>query len=439
MKVTLFPAAAAFIAALCWVGGATQAQESASLTDLDVVSSASVIGSSNLVGSGIGYQSSCSDDCTSCDSKPTCGCQSCASDPCEPWHLFGTTCRGVQVGGWISGGATINGHGNRTGTGNAPLGFNNVADGLVLNQLWAYAVKEADTGGCGTDWGFRVDYVFGADGPDTQAFGDEGFDFGWNSSRDYGSAIPQLYFELAYNDLSVKLGHFYTNVGYEVVQATGNFFYSHSYTQYYGEPFTHTGVLASYQYTDQTELLGGWTMGWDSGFDNFNDASTFLGGIAYTVNNYTTLTWAVVAGDFGDGTPNNNGDIYMNSIVLDIQLTDRLEYVLQHDLGINDGLGAGDNEWYGVNQYLFYTINDCWALGGRVEWFRDDDGARIGVNGAGAGNYYGATAGVNWSPRANLRVRPEVRWDWFDGMGLPFDNGTRDEMFTFGIDAVFTF
>lgn len=44
-------------------------------------------------------------------------------------------------------------------------------DAFTVNQLWGYVEKGVDTGGCGWDWGFRADYVFGADGQDTQAFG----------------------------------------------------------------------------------------------------------------------------------------------------------------------------------------------------------------------------------------------------------------------------
>ena len=58
-------------------------------------------------------------------------------------------------------------------------------------------------------------------------------------------ALPQFYAEVAYNDLKVKIGHFYAPVGYEVVPTTGNFFPSLPYTFQYGEPFTHTGVLAT--------------------------------------------------------------------------------------------------------------------------------------------------------------------------------------------------
>ena len=63
-----------------------------------------------------------------------------------------------------------------------------------------------------------------------------GFDHGI-----YAWALPQAYAELADCDVSVKLGHFYTPVGYEVVTSPDNFFYSHAFTMYNSEPFTHTG------------------------------------------------------------------------------------------------------------------------------------------------------------------------------------------------------
>ena len=163
----------------------------------------------------------------------------------------------LEVGGWVS----VGGHGKRIpGNLNGPLGFNNLGDGVNVHQLWFYAGKEANTNGCGLDWGARVDYVFGVDGPDTQAFRGTQWDVTWDSG-DYGSAIPQAYGEIAIDYLTVKAGYFYTPIGYEVVQAPQNFFYSHSYTQYYIEPFTHTGALATYDGFENFTFYGGWTAG----------------------------------------------------------------------------------------------------------------------------------------------------------------------------------
>src|SRR5690606_27954143 len=107
----------------------------------------------------------------------------------------------------------------------------------------------------------------------------------WNSNNGtgiggtgrLGLAMPQAYAEIAYDRLKVKVGHFYTIIGYEVVTAPDNFFYSHAYTMQYGEPFTHTGALASYQLSYRVALNAGVVNGWDK-FDAELDRAAFLGG-----------------------------------------------------------------------------------------------------------------------------------------------------------------
>ena len=314
--------------------------------------------------------SSCGSGCGSCGGADCGACLDCCNLG-EPLHLFGKHPSGIEVGGWVS----VGGHGNEyQATRNGPLGFNDLGDGVNLHQLWFYAGKEACTDGCGWDWGARVDYVFGVDGPDTQAFRGTQWDVDWTDG-DYGSAIPQLYAEIAVNDLTVKAGYFYTSIGYEVVQAPKNFFYSHSYTQYYIEPFTHTGALATYDGFDDFTFYGGWTAGWDTAFEKIGDSNMFLGGVTYSTCDEASVTYMVSAGSL-DSLAIGEGDVYMHSIVMDLQLTNRLEWVIQSDLHLRDGrrndLAAG-----GVNQYLFYKVNDCWSIGGRFEWLYDRDGAFV--------------------------------------------------------------
>ena len=131
-----------------------------------------------------------------------------------------------------------------------------------LNQFWcALERTNADLSkNCGWFLGGRVDFMWGSDYFFTTAAGLDGTPAGnvprWGTSRNaqgddtflYGFAMPQLYAETDYDDLRIKWGHFYTIIGYEVVPDIGNFFYTHSYTFQYGEPFTHTGVLASRQW-----------------------------------------------------------------------------------------------------------------------------------------------------------------------------------------------
>ena len=373
-------------------------------------------------------------------------------EECEdegPVRLFECCSDCFEVGGWINFGIYQNGDGVRSGTGNAPLGFVNVSDGATLNQAWIYAQKSLpdceECGCCCKGWGGRIDYVFGADGPDTQAFAGDGWDTQWDSGRDYGSAIPQLYLEYGNSDFSIKAGHFYTLIGYEVVTAPDNFFYSHAYTMLYGEPFTHTGVLATKQLNSQVSVTGGWTQGWDTGFDDSNGGSTFLGSASYTTcDEKTTIIYSVTAGDYGNGNVSNVGDIYMHSVVVTHQINECLEYVFHHDYFLNsDNPAVADNEVTagGLNQYLFWTKSNCIKYGLRAEWFNDDEGQRVATNDPtyAGGDFYAVTAGVNYTPNSNVIIRPEVRYDWFHGTGNPFADGTADDQFFYGVDMIVLF
>ena len=272
----------------------------------------------------------------------------------------------LDVGGWMQGGY----HNRPTGL------FNSHPHKFNAQQMWLYAGKEAD-GSKGFDWGFRIDAMYGVDGPDTQAFGNppgiydfsDTFNHGDGpGSSSHGWAIPQLYGEVAFGDVSVIAGHFYTLLGYEVVQAPDNFFYSHAFTEYLDEAFTHTGVLATYSVSDDVTLYGGWTLGWDTGFAQFNSGSSFLGGARVALLDNVTITYILTAGNLG-----MLGNGSSHSVVGDIQITDSLNYIIQSDFvhaNINPLGNAAHLNAVGVNQYLIYWLNDRLGVGGRAEWWR---------------------------------------------------------------------
>jgi hypothetical protein len=373
-------------------------------------------------------------DVSGCCRSSCCGCGSCwcrCGTLGDPWKLCPENCCGIDFGGWVQSGF----YNYDTGM------FNNYPDHLNVNQVWLYAEKALDSE-CGWDWGFRFDYVYGTDAPDTQAFGNrpDTWDFGWFQGGYYGHAIPQLYAEVGCGDLSVKLGHFYTIIGYEVVPAPENFFYSHSFAIYYAEPFTHSGALATYEASDNLTFYGGWTAGFDTGFDRF-EGDVFLGGVTLNLGENVSATYACTAGSWGFGTDASG---YSHSVVVDVQLTCRLKYVFQSDYMSYDGVVThpaspfGDpfdpvlRNRYGVNNYWFYEINDCLELGLRFEWFNAEE--RFGPD---RSDLYELTFGLNYRPHANLVIRPEIRWEKDDD-GFTVNPGREDQV-GFGMDMILTF
>lgn len=358
---------------------------------------------------------------------------------------------GIVMGGWLEQGITFNAQ-EPPDRFNGPVATNDLHSEYQMNQLWLYFHRPADNAGCGWAWGGHVDMMYGTDWRFGINHGLEdrinGFGF-----QTYGMVIPQFYLELAYNRLSMKLGHFAGILDYEAVPGPMNPFYSHSYSYGYTVPQLVTGMLFDYRLTDLLSFQAGFHRGWMQ-FEDNNDRLDFMGGVKWhSEDDRLSIAYAVSAGPQDDAA---NQDRFVYSLVVQWQITERFKYVLVHNLGTeNRGAPNGeDAEWYGLNQYFLYTINPCWSAGMRVEWLRDDDGARIagpgnipGVrawSGRGfAGDFYEITWGLNWRPNGNWLVRPELRWDWYDGpagpTGLPFDGGSSDSQLTVAVDAIFTF
>jgi hypothetical protein len=382
----------------------------------------------------IGCDESCDPGC--CDGVE-CGDPCCGSGVCGRGGLLGAiegfTLAGLlglgddawlEVGGWTN----MAYYDNQIPLSQATddlLSFDDVPDQFNLAQQWFYAGHTAD-GSDGLDIGGRIDVVYGTDAQKSQSFGNPGagvrnagnFDASWDNGV-YGWAMPQLYGEIAVGDLSVKVGHFFTLVGYEVIPATGNFFHSHSYTMFNSEPFTHTGVLGTYKASDTLSVMGGWVLGWDTGFDQLNSGNALHSGFAYTITDGLSFTYMNTYGNFGwrDG---GSDDSYSHSCVLIADLTDKLQYIAQSDYIRTNNFPVSNFDTVGLNQYLLYNYSDLIGLGGRMEWWKAD-----GIS------FYEATTGVNIHVLDNLVFRPEYRQDWAPGIGL-------DEE-TVAIDAILTY
>lgn len=378
----------------------------------------------------------CDGSVLACDGN---GCDGACGAGAAPWTLFSKPVAGFTVGGWTNVGYhTANNAGLGLLNNGVPANFNNYADHVQLQQQWLYAEKVAD--GCnGLGFGGRIDYLYGTDGPDTQAFGipNNHWDNSWDHGGAYGHAIPQLYGEAAYGKLSVKAGHFFTIIGNEVVAATGNFFYSRQFTYYNAEPFTHTGALTTYKLDDDTTIWNGYVTGFDSGFEDNGDA--YIGGFARRLSDRSKLIYTNSWGRFNDKLMINGNHVaergQIHSMVYSYAVSDKLNYINQNNyLYTQDAAGTSVRNTFSSIHYLFYNVNDCVTLGSRSEWFNFSSGLQNIHN----SDILNQTFGVNYRHNANLVFRPEVRWVWDkDTVGVN-ENGKSSQAF-FGTDMVMTF
>jgi len=380
--------------------------------------------------------------------------------PPEPWtipqpsflqHL------GIKTGGWVEQGITGNAW-NPTDRFNGPIFTNDRSGEYQMNQAWLYFVRPTKTDGCGFDIGGRLDVVYGEDWRFGQCAGLETkID---DPNNFYGLILPQFYGEVAYNDLTVKMGHFATLTSLEVVPAPLNFFYSHTYLMGgYFDPLLVTGMQAEYKLNDNWTAVGGFNEGWQI-FDDMANTLNFLGGVKWaSTDKKSTLSAMVTTGPTQTFTGYHDVDELI--MVYTHQFTERFWWGTQVDVG-REQHGAfnnptRDDQWYGFEQLFTYKLNQKWSAGLRYEWVQDNQGSRI----AGIGDVLGTdrgfvvapgfkgpfsdlSLGLNYRPHPNFVLRPEVRWDWYGGGPnlagqLPFGNLDQTSQFTYAMDMIFTF
>ena len=384
-----------------------------------------------------------------------------ASDPGpQPWKLpqpcvFQNL--GINMGGWVQQGYTYDAW-NPVDKFNGPILTNDRSGEYMLNQAWLYFVKPTKTDGCGFDIGGRIDLVYGEDWRFGQCAGLETrFD---DPNSFYGLVLPQFYLEVAYNNLTVKMGHFASLTSLEVVPAPLNFFYSHAYMMSgYYDPVLVTGLQAEYKLNDNWTAIGGFNQGWQL-FENPNDTLNFLGGVKWASDDKKkSLSVMMMAGP--TMTFAGFHDVDNLIAVYTRQISECTWFGSQVTVGReNDGsvINPGqDDTWYGFEMILTRKLNEKWSAGVRYEWVQDNEGSRVAgignVLGTGrgwsgapgfAGNFSDLSVGLNYRPNANWVVRPELRTDFYNGQPngqnqLPFNTFGSSYQLTAAVDAIVTF
>ncbi len=373
--------------------------------------------------------------------------------PCDDCGVPGgaTAGHGFRIGGWLAQGFTWNSDSPADRT-NGTVTFNDRSNEYQMNQLYLYMERPVDRRQRRWDIGGRVDLLYGTDfrfttarGLETDVAPNGQIRQRWNSDnrRFYGLAMPQLYMEVAMPlaaGTSVKLGHFYSPLGFESVMAPQNFFYSRSYSRQYGEPFTHTGFLVSMNVTDRLTLHGGMTRGWDTWEDNNNDLGQLYGASWQSDDRATLLGFMIHIGREQNEPPGVDNNRMVYSLVLQQRLADWLRYVVQHDLGFEDD-AAGNNplldaQWASLNQYFLVDLTETLSLGFRAEWFRDGNGSRVARAMGASADYFAGTLGLNWRPCESVVIRPEVRYDFVEDDVQPFDDGTDRNQILTAVDVL---
>ncbi|MCI0682287.1 MAG: outer membrane beta-barrel protein [Gemmataceae bacterium] len=378
-------------------------------------------------------------------------------------------CTGTKIYGWVQFGYTVNLDSPNDRLNLGP-NFNNRSNDFSWNDIPYIVIErplDLDKKKDQFHVGYRLDTTFGHNAPHWANFGLGLFE-NFTGSRlqtprthELGLDMPQMYVEahlpvLTDRGVDIRLGRFFELCGYELSPATQTPFYSHSYEYPYAVPFTIFGAMATVHIGDTVDFQNAFVRGWEVSFHDINDAWGYTGALVWNSCDKRTnviLSW-ITSPEQIQNNDNWRQVISVNATrkagcYNEWQFTVGSHVGWEEDVVQADRVGAA--EWYGVSGYVLYTVNPKLILGTRGEWFRDDDGVRVtffndqaldATRPGSAGNYFEWTLGFTYKPYQNLRLRPEVRFDWFDGpagAGAPFNDRTDRFMTTLGIDAIWEF
>jgi hypothetical protein len=327
------------------------------------------------------------------------------------------------------------------GTGNAnnppyKFGGPTKADGFNLDVVQLRVDKPLDE----TEWaaGYRVDLWLG---PDANTLGTQSA----LSTAHSDFAIRQAYVELRTpigTGLDWKIGVFDSIIGYESVDATKD----PNFTRSYGhsiEPQTHTGILATYHFTDMISASAGIANSYgpiinERAFstpadpaNNHDEAyKTYMASVAVTAPDSTgflsgSTFYAGFVNGFNDhdtvnGTANATAEGSSTSYYLGATIA----------TGVT-GLSAGasfdyldvhhiNNDTYSVAGYVSYKATEKLSIHGRAEFFKDKGNlAGLGngqilfsdVAGTTGAKVLSLTCDVQYDLWKNVLSRVELRWD----------------------------
>lgn len=357
--------------------------------------------------------------------------------------------------------SSVDGFANKVGpAGTAP--FNHEAgDTFMTNQAAIRFVR--DIGASVTDGKFDVGgLVEVMYGQDPAAFHANGLEYGNSGGEDRFHPnnqfdIPQAYLTVSpgVKGLSFLAGKFVTLFSYETIQPDNNPLFSHSYL-FYSVPFTHVGILGSYQINDQWAVTAGVTRGWDQATEDA--PSCAIDGIFQIVYKPTNALTFTLTGSTG---PENFADTSHYRTAIDPtvkwqateQLTLAAEALYIYDGNYHSSSPAGYGDVWGAAVYAAYKINDNFTLNARAEKAHVYTGGfagspLLGGLSASAVNIYEITLGVTITPfpkdpwGQGLIIRPEIRYDYSEDNIFDYSTSTsggfRDQ-FTLGIDVIYKF
>jgi hypothetical protein len=300
--------------------------------------------------------------------------------------------------------------------------FDHKANNFTLDLAQIQFAKDAPVGGLG----YKLKLSFG----ETAKFIHESGLGSSDDEFDLTEAYIQ-YIAPVGKGLKFTFGKFVTYHGAEVIEAKDNPNYSRSFLFNYSIPFTHTGLIIGYPFSDAVNVSVYVVNGWDN-FEDNNKDKTVGASIGISPLEQLSMNFNVMYGPEKDN--NNHDNRFLFDWVGTVKPVNGLTFILNTDYATEEHSAPDGStaKWYGVAGIAKYDFSDLYSLSVRAEYFKDQDGVRTGTA--------QALKEITLTPEIRLAkdliMRPEYRHDWSDEK--VFDSNSKKNQDTVSLAVMYT-
>jgi hypothetical protein len=277
----------------------------------------------------------------------------------------------LAVNGFLS--TTYNYNLNRPDSGTNQFRTFDSADNTFMLDVFTLTLQKAVSKP--DEIGFRVDVSAGGSLPKVES------SYGLLQGQDIDVKQAFVsYIAPIGSGLRFDAGKFLTHFGYEYIESwdTPNDNVTHSFSFGYAIPFTHTGLKATYSFSDQVAGMLMLANGWDDVKDN-NSSKSIGAQLIWTPTKTATVAFNFIAGPERIDVNSDSRTVY--EATAQLKLSDLTVLGLDGVYGSENGaVVAGQKAtWSGLAGYARLGLTDKFAFCLRGEYFADPDGARTGV------------------------------------------------------------
>ncbi len=363
----------------------------------------------------------------------------------------------IRIYGWLNPSFSLSSAKNS----NFPQGYSIVPNTPELQQAVLRFEKNPDTVQTDhIDWGFRLTNLYGIDYRFSTAQGifsnqllQHNNLYGYDPAEAYG----EIYFPDIAQGMVLTVGRYFSPPDIESALAPANYLFTHS-LMFTFDAATMTGVNSAIKFNNDWTLL----LGVNAGADVAPWTSA-----AHIPTGQAMVRWVSKSNNdslWGGIDSVNNGDFKANHDNLqefNLTWTHRFStaihtategyYIYQYNavlggtcnfgpvrsFGGGGGCGApipGKSPVYGAVNFTEFKMTDKDFISVRNDYLDDEKGERTGF----ATQYMSYTLGLTHQFSELLEVRPEFRYEWAFS-AKPYDNGTKKDIASMGIDMILRF